>query len=267
MRLIKMFLFILPSILTAHPTGAVGKSTVLVCYGRLNPEDIKGYDYVILEAQFYNVYEIRKIKSQNEKVLAYISIGEVNEHAPHFRELKDYTSGKNEIWNSYYLDLKSEKTVSTLLRIIDQTFQKGYDGFFLDNVDNYTTWGAQPKQKDDLIQFLKTLSEKYPDKVWIQNAGVELVDQTAPYVDALVVESVATNYTFDDKTYKLRPESDYKAYASKLTDISKKHNLPVILIEYADSEKLYKQVLHRIKPLGFDYFIGSIELQTIPTFK
>jgi len=267
MRLIKMFLFVLPSLLASNHASAVGKSTVLVCYGRLDPESIKGYDYVILESQFYNIYEIRKIKSQNEKVLAYISIGEVNEHAPHFKEIKDYTAGKNEIWNSYYLDLKSEKTVNTLLRIIDRTLEKGYDGFFLDNVDNYTTWGAQPNQKADLVKFLKTISEKYPEKIWIQNAGVELIDETAPYVDALVLESVATNYTFDDKSYKLRPEADFKAYASKLTDISKKHNLPVILIEYADTEKLYKQVLHRIKPLGFEYFIGSIELQSLPTFK
>lgn len=262
-----MFLFVLPSLLTANHTHTAAKSTVLVCYGRLNPEDIKGYDYVILESQFYNVYEIRKIKSQNQKVLAYISIGEVNEYAPHFNEIKAYTSGKNEVWNSYYLDLKSEKTVNTLLRIIDRTLEKGYDGFFLDNVDHYTTWGAQPNQKDELFHLLRTISEKYPDKTWIQNAGVELVDQTAAYVDALVVESVATNFTFEDKTYKLRAEADFKAYADKLSAISKKHNLPVILIEYADSEKLYKQVLHRIRPLGFDYFIGSIELQTIPTFK
>lgn len=262
-----MFLFVLPSILTANPPAAVGKSTVLVCYGRLNPEDIKGYDYVILEPQFYNIYEIRKIKSQNEKVLAYISIGEVNANAPHYAELKDHTAGKNEIWDSYYLDLKSEKTVNTLLRIIDRTLDKEYDGFFLDNVDNYTTWGAQPNQKQDLVNFLKTISEKHPDKIWIQNAGLELVPDTARYVDAIVIESVATNYTFDDKTYKLRAEADFKAYADKLADINKKYNLPIILIEYADTEKLYKQVLHRIKPLGFDYFIGNIDLQGIPTFK
>lgn len=263
-----MILFVLPSVLSAHIMAGVGKgSSVLVCYGKMDPELVKGYDYVILESAHYNIYELRKIKSQNEKVLAYISIGEVNSNAPHFNELKDHTAGKNEIWDSYYLDLKSEKTVSTLLRIIDKTLEKGYDGFFLDNVDNYTTWGAQPNQKKDLVNFLKSLSEKYPHKTWIQNAGIELIPDTAAYVDAVVVESVATNYTFEDKSYKLRPEGDFKAQAQKLTEINKKYNMPIILIEYADSQKLYKQVVQRIKPLGFDYFIGEIELQTIPTFQ
>lgn len=267
MRLTKLFLFLLPSLVGANPVAAVAKSTVLVCYGRLDPEDIKGYSYVILESQFYNIYEIRKIKSQNEKVVAYISLGEVNANAPHFDELRAHTTGKNEIWDSYYLDLKSEKTVATLMRIMDRMIEKGYDGLFLDNIDNYTAFGPQPTQKDDLIKLLKNMSDTYPDKIFIQNAGLELAPETAPYVDALLMESVATNYTFDDKTYKLRSEADFRAYVSKLETINKKQNLPIILVEYADTEKLYKQVVHRIKPLGFDYFIGSIDLQAIPTFK
>ncbi|RZJ67354.1 MAG: hypothetical protein EOO50_06315 [Flavobacterium sp.] len=267
MRLTRLFLFLLPSLVSANTIAPpVAKSSVLVCYGRLDPEEIKGYSYVILESQFYNIYEIRKIKSQNEKVVAYISIGEVNANAPHYKDLKDHTAGKNEIWDSYYLDLKSEKTVSTLLRIMDGIMEKGYDGLFLDNVDNYTTFGAQPNQKADLVNLLKKMSETYPDKIFIQNAGLELAAETAPYVDALLMESIATNYTFDDKTYKLRNEADFKAYVAKLDAINKNQNLPILLIEYADTEKLYKQVVHRIKSLGYDYFIGSIELQTMPKF-
>lgn len=267
MRLTRLFLFLLPSLVSANLATPVAKGGVLVCYGRLNPEEIKGYNYVILESQFYNIYEIRKIKSQNEKVVAYISIGEVNANAPHYKDLKDHTAGKNEVWDSYYLDLKSEKTVSTLLRIMDNMMQKGYDGLFLDNVDNYTTFGAQPSQREDLVKLLKTMSETYPDKIFVQNAGLELAPETAPYVDALLMESIATNYTFNDKTYKLRSEEDFNAYVAKLDAISKNQHLPILLVEYADTEKLYKQVVHRIKPLGYDYFIGSIELQTLPKFQ
>ena len=267
MRLIKMFLFILPSVLVPNAfAGIVNKSTVLVCYGRLSPESIKGYTYVILESQFYNIYEIKKIKSQNEKVLAYISLGEVNGNASHYNQLKDNTLGKNEIWDSYYLNLKSEKTSKILLDIIGNTLEMGYDGFFLDNIDNFTSFGPQPDQKAELLALLKTIHQKYPEQTFLQNAGLEMISETASYVDAVIIESIATNYTFNDKVYRLREETDYQNYITKLNEIRKTYKLPIILIEYADTAALRDAVQKRIKNLGFEYFIGKIDLQTVPEF-
>jgi len=258
----------LPSVLIPNTYSAtVGKSTVLVCYGRLAPEDIKGYNYVILESQYYNIYEIRRIKSQNEKVLAYISVGEVNENAMHYNLLKDSTLGKNDIWNSHYINLKLENTAEILLGIINTTMEMGYDGFFLDNVDNFTAFGPQPDQKAELIDLLKKIHTTYPDKIFLQNAGLELIDETAPYVDAVIIESIASNYTFDDKSYKLRDQNDYESYIKKLKAIKKKYRLPIILIEYADSYELHNAIQKRIRNLGFEYFIGNIDLQTIPVFQ
>jgi hypothetical protein len=262
-----MFLFLLPSVV-AHDVlaGAITKSTVLVCYGRLSPETIKGYAYVILEPQFYNIYEIRKIKSQNENVLAYISLGEVNANAQHYNLLKDNTLGKNSIWDSYYLNLKSEKTGDILMDIIARNIELGYDGFFLDNIDNFTSFGPQPDQKAELIALLKRIHTKYPEKVFLQNAGLDLIGETAGFVDAVIIESVATNYTFNDKSYKLRDEGSFNNYVQKLKAINKTYNLPIILIEYADTMSLHNAVQRRVRNLGFEYFIGQIDLQKIPEF-
>ncbi len=267
MRLIKMFLFLLPSVLAgAVPAPSVTKSTVLVCYGRLNPADIRGYNYVILESQFYNVYELRKIKSQNGKVLAYISVGEVNANAPHYAKLKGLTVGKNEIWDSYYLDLDSEKTRKVLMDIIKAKIDMGYDGFFLDNVDHYTSFGAQPKQRATLVSFLKQIFEAYPEQTFLQNAGLELVPDTAPYVDAVIIESIATDYTFADKKYKMRDQAQFDQYVTRLNTVRDQYKLPVILIEYADTKALHDEIVKRIRPLKFEYFIGKIDLQSIPEY-
>jgi len=266
MRLIKMFLFILPSILVPGAFAAVSKATTLVCYGRLNPESIQGYGCVILESEHYTGAEIRKIKLQNEKVLAYISLGEVNKNAKHYPLLKNNTLGKNTIWDSYYLNLKEPKTTQILMQIITDAIDMGYDGFFLDNLDNYTKFGPQPDQKAEVVALLKTIFEKYPHFTFLQNAGLELIDETAPYIDGLVIESIATNYTFNDKKYKLRNEADYENYTEKLKTIKSTYNLPITLIEYADTAALRDAVEKRIKNLGFEYFIGNINLQTIPQF-
>src|SRR5436190_20458320 len=144
----------------------ISKKSILVCYGRLEPETISGYNYVILESHNYNIYEIQKIKSQNEKVFAYVSLGEINENSGFYNLFKDdlSQSQKNEIWNSYYLDLKSEKTTATLKAIIKDMLDLGYDGMFLDNIDNFTSNGLQPLQKEVLIDFLEDFNQIYPDK-------------------------------------------------------------------------------------------------------
>ncbi len=263
-----MILFILPSMLTGGIAAAqTSRSTILVCYGRLNPVDISGYSYVILESQYYNAAEIKTIKAQNDKVVAYISVGEVNANAKHFHTLKNETLGKNSIWNSYYLNMNSDKTRKVLMDLIGEGLALGYDGFFLDNIDNFTSFGPQALQKPQLISFLQELFAKYPNETFVQNAGLEIIDQTAAYIDALLIESIATDYSFDSKTYKLRADGDFRNYAGKLRNIREKYKLPVILVEYADTAKLHDAVTERIKPLGFEYFIGNIDLQTIPKFR
>jgi hypothetical protein len=258
-------LFLLPSVLIPR-AFAVGKASVLVCYGRLEPELVKGYDCVIVEQENYTAAEVRVLKAQNQKVLAYISLGEVNENAKHYASLKEQTLGKNGIWNSYYLDLQSKKTVDVLIKHIGEAIDQGYDGFFLDNFDNFGPWGKQSAQKANLVALLKKIHEKYPHYTFLQNAGLDLVPDTAPYIDGIVVESIATDYSFADKKYKLRSEPDFDQRAARLTAINQTYKLPVTLIEYADTTILRDAAEKRIKRLGFDYFIGQINLQTIPQF-
>ena len=243
------------------------KSTVLICYGKLKPEAIKGYNYVILESRHYLPSNIRVIKSQNEKVYAYISLGEVNEHAAHFAKLKNSTLGKNKIWNSYYLDLRKSKTTEVLMSIVDEIFAKGYDGLFLDNIDNYTIHGPQKDQKNELLALLKKIKDKYPKKEFIQNAGLDLAAETSASVDAIAIESVASDYSFKNNKYQLRDKVQFESQMSRLQSISKEYKMPVILIEYSDSAKLTAQITDRIKDSKFEYFIGNINLQTLPQFK
>ena len=268
MQLIKILLYILPSILTNTPLqSTVKKSTVLVCYGKVKPESIKGYTYVILESLNYTSQQIKTIKAQNSKVFAYISLAEVNVHAPHYKILKKHTIGKNENWDSYYLNLKSIKTQETLLNIVDKTLSKGFDGLFFDNIDNFTVFGPQKDQKKDLVNVLKKIKEIYPKKEFIQNAGLDLIPETAAYINAIVIESVASNYSFKDKSYNLRDNNEFNNQLSRLKSINENTKIPIILIEYADSKKLFDQIVEKIESSKFEYFIGSIDLQSIPKFK
>ncbi len=268
MQRIKILFIILPLILLFNSfQNDMKKSNVLICYGKMNPELIKGYKYVIVESKHYFASNIRVLKSKNEKVFSYISLGEVNANASHFLELKKHTLGKNEIWNSYYLDLNSKKTIETLMHIIDETFADGYDGLFLDNFDNFTIHGPQKEQHRSLINLLKTIKEKYPKKMFIQNAGLDMVEETSMYIDAIAIESVATNYSFKEKKYSLRDKKQFDTYMNQINEINVKYKIPFILIEYADTKDLKTKIGERIDNSKHQYFIGNINLQTIPKFK
>ena len=266
MQLIKIILFVLPTLFVSDAFGnGINKNSVFVCYGRLEPESIKGYSYVILESKYYTFYEVQRIKSQNEKVVAYISLGEINANSSYFQQFNSDFSGKNEVWNSHYLNLKSEKTLEILMKMVDTILANGYDGLFLDNIDNFSDYGPQSNQKSEVIQLIKQIKTDYFNHILIQNAGLELINETNQYIDSVVIESVASNYTFEDKSYKLRDEFDFEEYVNKLVAIKNQYHLPVLLIEYADTILLRNAIEKRIKPSRFDYFIGNANIITCAT--
>ncbi|UOK41738.1 MULTISPECIES: endo alpha-1,4 polygalactosaminidase [Flavobacterium] len=267
MQRIKLFFCLLPSLIGFKVwSNADQQPNVFFCYGKLNPTEIKGYDYVVLESRNFNASDIKKVKSLNGKVLAYISLGEVNSQTKHYKKLKNITLGKNEIWDSYYLDLKSDSTNQVLFSEIDRMLFDGYDGLFLDNIDNFTTFGPQKDQKAEIIAFMGNLKRKYPQHYILQNAGIELLEDTHNFIDGIVVESVASNYSFPDKNYKLREKNEYDEYIKKLNLIRRKYKLPIILVEYADTQLLYNDIQKRISKTNFLYFIGTIDLLGVPNF-
>lgn len=238
---------------------------VLICYGDFFPEKVKGYEYVIVEPSYFTKADVLALKSNNTTVLAYLSLGEVDSTSDYFSELKDITLHHNPIWNSYVLDLNEPKTLAVLSGKIDTYIRdKGFDGLFLDNIDNFTIDGPTPEQRPILISFLKDIRSRYSDVFLMQNAGLSILNDSHTLIDGLAIESIASDYDFTRKQYRLRTKSDYKFKSKKLSEIAKEYKFPVIVIEYSDSKYLNKYILKRVENKGWSYFISTIDLQNIP---
>ena len=69
-------------------------------------------------------------------------------------------------------------------------------------IDNYTIYGPTPQKKEALISFLKALKTLYPELKVMQNAGLEVLEETHHFIDAVAVESIASNYDFDKNPYQ-----------------------------------------------------------------
>ena len=263
---IKVYLWLLPLVIISTMIEHQDKNTVLFCYGKVKPSLIKNYRYVILESAQFTSAEIKQIKKTNKNVLAYVSVGEVNQTSKHFYALKGLTLGKNKNWDSHYLDIKSEKTKNILISIIQESFNKGFDGMFLDNIDNYSIFGQQKEDHKELVKLIKFISEKFKNKLFIQNAGIEFLPETSNYINGVVVESVASDYSFTDKKYALRDKKDFETRINIINEASKKYNTKFILVEYADTKELYDKIATRLSKFNFNFFVGKIDLQTIPNF-
>lgn len=267
MRRFNLFFFFIPALLSSSFINLpIDKSSLLVCYGKIEAAKIKGYQYVILEEKNFSKEEVSLIKKHNKKVFAYISLGEVNANATHYSLLKNDILGKNENWNSYYLDLKSDKTSIVLMLVIKRILDKGFDGLFLDNIDNFGSFGPQKDQRKELIALMKKIKKQYPKHLLIQNSGAEVIEDTHDTIDAILFESVASNYSFKDNSYKLREEGDYKNYLNRLKVLKTNYELPILIVDYADTQSLNASLIKRLSATNFDYFIGKLDLQTIPNY-
>ncbi|MBU3681670.1 MAG: hypothetical protein FGM16_07005 [Flavobacterium sp.] len=266
MPLTSVYLSILTTIMLIPLSTSGQKATeVLICYGKLQAEEISGYHTLILEPRHYFASAIRVFKKQNKEVYAYVSLGEVNVNAPHYAKLSSLTSGKNEQWESHYLNLEAPKTTQVLLELIDSIFATGYDGLFLDNIDNFNQYGPQKKQKEALIQLIQKIKSKYPNKKLIQNAGLALVPETSKYISSIAIESVASAYDFKSQQYQLSSDEQWETLSNDVIAVQKKFKKPIILIEYADSSTLVAQIKNRTNTLDCSLFVGSIDLQKLPT--
>ena len=267
MRLIKFFMLLSGLNLLSGSCAAQklnSDAKLLFTYGDFYPEKTSGYDIIVLEGAHFDSGDVSILKKQNKTVLGYISLGEVNEAVAHFPELKDKTLGKNDLWNSHILDMEDAKTRAALMSIIDRNLEKGLDGMFLDNIDNYTQFGPTPNKIRFLVSFLQEVKLKYPNIVLMQNAGISILKDTAPFIDLIAKESIATNYSFTANKYQLRKEEVFQELAGELQQAQKEFDIPIILIEYADDRKLKQKVKTRIEGFNWPVFIGKIDLQTVP---
>jgi hypothetical protein len=239
----------------------------LFCYGDVVPERVENFDYVVLESAWFSSEDIQTFKTKNKAVLAYISLGEVSETASFYEDVKDETLGKNPIWNSHILNIEAEATRKALWAQIEMFIKtKQFQGIFIDNIDNYTSYGPTPEKQVALLSFLSDLKRTYPGLIIMQNAGIQILESTKKLIDAIAIESIASDYNFKNETYNLREKSDYKSRLRTLEYIKTTFNIPTIAIEYAQEEALKSKIEKRFKRTGISVFVGQIDLQKIPNW-
>jgi hypothetical protein len=201
------------------------------------------YDWLVIHP---NV----KTYKTNSKLIAYISIGENVEKLN-----KKWILQKNKSWNSYIMDIRNKDYQNYLLKKIEKA--KNFDGFFFDTLDSYHMAKVNKKEyKKALIEFLKKVKEKYPQKIIIFNRGFELLDFIKP--TAIVAENL---FTLNGKSLS---KSDQNWLIDKLNYAKSKGILPIVIeyLEPFNREKAIK-IAKKIASFGFIPYVSDKNLYSL----
>ena len=149
-----------------------------------------------------------------------------------------------------------------MVSLMGEYLAQGYDGVFLDTID---TVYAYPETVSGMIDLIESLREAYPEALLVQNRGFTVIHETAPFVDAVMLEDLSTGYNFDSKEYT---RIDNSEEADLLQDLVEETPLVVLVLDYVPEgdTKTAQDVAQIADDYGFISSISTIALDDIPDY-
>lgn len=225
----------------------------------------------IIEPENFTAEEIKALKANNCQIYSYINVGAIENWRDYFEEYKNITIKPYKNWSEEYWINAGEKqwqdfVVDTLAK---NAFDKGTDGFFLDNFDLYYFFESD-EIYDGLALILAKL-QKYGKKIII-NGGDTFVDTIirngmSSLIYGVCQESVFTRITnYKQGKFSKQKSATTKYYIDYL-EKAKKAGVKIFVIEYAKSPSIASDIAQKCSKSGYHYYISeSLELDGRETF-
>lgn len=237
-----------------------------VVYSDVNPVKVSGYKLLIVEPYFYSREDIYAFHTKGIKVIAYLSLGEVNESRKYFEEFKSIgLKGKNENHGSYFIDLSKKKIKDKFIKqVVPELYSYGYDGLFLDTIDAVAPYTVRRDMEQDMVELIKNIKLSNPEKILIQNAGFFLLDQTSEYVNAVAIEDIASGYNFDTNEYLVKSEEEFQKRLNLVDSVYYAFQIPILIIDFEPENSSNEIIKSRLEKAGYPYFISNIGFDGFP---
>jgi uncharacterized protein (TIGR01370 family) len=202
----------------------------MVYYGAKHIDELKQYDLLILQSELYSDLEISELKSAGSIPIAYLSLGEIEKSRWWADRIKDsWLLGKNDIWDSFYIDPGNPGWESLVLElIIPSITQKGFSGLFLDTVDMIDLY---PESRTEMVELISRIRKAYPELILVQNRGFNIFSQTAEMLDGILFESMTSSYNF--QTESSYPLDQFNLIRS-IRRTAEKNGLALFALDYLD---------------------------------
>lgn len=229
-------------------------------------ERFKRYDLIVIDAQYFTKKDIESLHQNGTKVYTYLNIGSVENFREYYKTYEKFTIGKSEHWDEEkWVDVSVPAWQKFIEQLSKKLFEKGVDGFFIDNCDVY--YYAPRKSIFEgltaILQNIMTLKKA----VIINGGDTYVTEYRERYgaVDHIMTgvnqESVWSGIDFDKGTFNEQTR-ETREYYSKYLEACKADGMEVYLLEYTTDEKLIQKIKKYCKEKNFHFYISnSLELQ------
>jgi cysteinyl-tRNA synthetase, unknown class len=183
----------------------------------------------------------RRANGSARDVLAYISIGEVEEGRAYMKSKgkKAWNTGKTQGWEgNYAAKYWDEDWKAIVKQRVAKALDAGYDGVYLDRVDTYERVKAPNGSRAEMIRFVKEVSRDVRSRrgnaaVVVQN-GEELLNDKG-YVDAIDGVAKESLY-YGVKGRGVRNADGDVAASRKMLNQAKNQGKAVLVVEYLSGD-------------------------------
>ena len=246
----------------------------LVYYSKKAPSRaFKDYALLVFDSKFHP--QLRPLSDRGKTLLGYLSLGEVEQYRDYFGDVKaeGILLQENEHWKgSYYVDVRDRRwTKRVIERLIPDILRRGFDGLFLDTLDNPVELQEEhPKKYSTMTEaaarLVRTIRRHYPSIKIMMNRAYELLPLVEGHINIVLGESVYADYDFEDETYRLVPKGLYLNQVKLLNAAKKRQpDLQVFTLDYWDPADLKGVAdIYRVQRAnGFVPYVATIKLDRI----
>jgi uncharacterized protein (TIGR01370 family) len=237
------------------------------------PEEFRGYKLVIFDGDRHP--PLAPVAAAGTVVLAYLSLGEIEQHRTWFPAIQEMgiLAGENRNWpGSYYVDLRDPRWPREVIgKLVPALLAQGFQGLFLDTLDDPVELErCDPRRFRGLTaaaaQLVQDLRRAFPSMTLMMNRGYGLLPAVARHIDIALGESICGTYDFGLKVYRRVPAAENQEQVRLLKQA--KHSNPALRIcsldywDPADREGI-RRIYREERANGFDPYVATIGLDQI----
>lgn len=228
-------------------------------------EQLKKYDLIVIDAQYFNKSDIELLHQNGTKVYTYLNIGSIENFREYYTSYEKLTIGRYEHWDEEkWVDVADPDWQKFIEQLSQELFEKGVDGFFIDNCDVYY-YAPRESIFEGLTAILQNIMTF--DKAVIINGGDTYVTEYSERygaIDHIMTgvnqESVWSAIDFDKGTFYEQTKETRDYYCNYL-EACQADGMDVYLLEYTTDKKLIQKIKKYCNEHDFHFYISnSLEL-------
>ena len=229
-------------------------------------EQLKNYDLIVIDAQYFTKSDIELLHQNGTKVYTYLNIGSIENFREYYTTYEKLTIGRYEHWDEEkWVDVAAPDWQKFIEQLSQELFEKGVDGFFIDNCDVYY-YAPRESIFEGLTAILQNIMTF--DKAVIINGGDTYVTEYRDRygtIDHIMTgvnqESVWSAIDFDKGTF-YEQTRETRDYYCKYLEACQADGMDVYLLEYTTDKKLIPKIKKYCNEHDFHFYISnSLELE------